>query len=318
MFFGIEFVTDNQTILTMKNYKLSIPKPCHENWGAMTPNEKGKFCKSCAKTVVDFTKKTPKEILEYLSERKNEKVCGHFYRKQLDSIVIQIPEHTFYTNLSFQKSFILILLMVMGTTLFSCKTETNKIQKIEKVELIDSLQKIEQKIDSLPVINKQDSLKVKPLTFCPTPPEEPDIMGEIPVEGEIEMVTIGLVISEELNNPVSISFVDTPPRFLGTKKVSKEELKKIFEEKMKDFITKNFDASIAQNLGLSKGRKRLYTQFIIDSLGNVIDVKVRAPHPTLKRHTLKMVQKLPKFHAGEHQGEKVSVIYTLPITFMVE
>ncbi|TCI92150.1 energy transducer TonB [Tenacibaculum sp. M341] len=298
----------------MKNYKLSIPKPCHENWNAMTPNEKGKFCKSCAKTVVDFTKKTPKEIQEYLSERKNEKVCGHFYRKQLDSIVIQIPEHTFHTNLSFQKSFILILLIVMGTTLFSCKTETNKIQKIEKVELIDSLQKI----DSLPVINKQDSLKVKPPTFCLTPPEEPDIMGEIPVEGEIEMVTLGLVIPEELNKPISISFVDTPPRFFGTKKVSKEELKKVFEEKMKDFVINNFDASIAQNLGLSIGKKRIAFQFTIDSLGNVIDIKVRAPHPTLKNHTLKMVQKLPKFHAGEHQGEKVSVTYTLPITFMVE
>ena len=93
----------------MKNYKLRIPKPCHENWNKMTPAEKGRLCKTCAKTVVDFTKKSSTEIKEYLIENKSERVCGHFYRKQLDSIVIQLPETTFHQQLSFQKLFLLSL-----------------------------------------------------------------------------------------------------------------------------------------------------------------------------------------------------------------
>ena len=84
-------------------FKITIPKPCHENWNTMTPREKGRFCSSCSKTVIDFTKKTTEEIQEYLIENKNNKVCGHFYKKQLDSIVIEIPQVTFQQQLLFQK-----------------------------------------------------------------------------------------------------------------------------------------------------------------------------------------------------------------------
>ena len=52
-----------------------IPKPCHENWEQMTPNEKGRFCSSCSKTVIDFTK--PNSFTEI---QDFENVCGRFNR----------------------------------------------------------------------------------------------------------------------------------------------------------------------------------------------------------------------------------------------
>ncbi|MDR2237733.1 MAG: hypothetical protein LBE92_16545 [Chryseobacterium sp.] len=66
----------------MKN--IYIPEPCSENWESMSPEEKGRFCSVCNKCVIDFTQKQPEEILQILTEKENEKVCGTFYNHQLN------------------------------------------------------------------------------------------------------------------------------------------------------------------------------------------------------------------------------------------
>ena len=63
--------------------KLTIPEPCHEDWNKMSPTQKGKFCKSCAKDVVDFTKNSKEEIIDYLSDATG-KTCGRFKTSQID------------------------------------------------------------------------------------------------------------------------------------------------------------------------------------------------------------------------------------------
>lgn len=35
----------------MKRLKMTIPEPCHADWEEMTPQEKGRFCGHCVKTV---------------------------------------------------------------------------------------------------------------------------------------------------------------------------------------------------------------------------------------------------------------------------
>lgn len=48
----------------------------------MTPTDKGRFCASCQKNVVDFTRSSDREVLAYLKEHNN--VCGRFSNNQLD------------------------------------------------------------------------------------------------------------------------------------------------------------------------------------------------------------------------------------------
>lgn len=62
--------------------KLTIPKPCHENWQNMTLDGKERFCSVCSKTVQDFTGFSDDELLN--SFTSDEKICGRFREDQLE------------------------------------------------------------------------------------------------------------------------------------------------------------------------------------------------------------------------------------------
>src|SRR4051812_1724739 len=110
--------------------KISIPVPCNENWNKMTPDESGRFCGSCCKSVIDFSHKTPKEIASILELRKNEKLCGRFKKSQLDEpFKISFNINEIPHNLSYSRKFILAVFLVFGSLLFSCQNEQGKILK---------------------------------------------------------------------------------------------------------------------------------------------------------------------------------------------
>ena len=71
----------------MSKIQLSIPIPCHEDWGKMTPAEKGKFCLSCQKVVVDFSRMSDADMVAYFKKPK-ESVCGRFNTDQLNRNII--------------------------------------------------------------------------------------------------------------------------------------------------------------------------------------------------------------------------------------
>lgn len=100
--------------------KISVPEPCHEDWNAMTPNEQGRHCTSCAKTVVDFTSMSDEAIKHFFIIKKEEKVCGRFKNEQLHRIVIELPHNIFYIPMPGWKKFLVASLLVFSTTLFSC------------------------------------------------------------------------------------------------------------------------------------------------------------------------------------------------------
>lgn len=63
--------------------KITIPAPCHENWNSMTPDEKGRFCSVCSKTVRDFTDSSDREVLKAFA-RPEDNICGRFNESQLN------------------------------------------------------------------------------------------------------------------------------------------------------------------------------------------------------------------------------------------
>jgi len=73
-----------------KYLNLQIPTPCHEDWNKMKPEEKGRFCDSCQKCVMDFTNYTDAQLAQFFKSNKGD-VCGRFRGEQLDTD-IQIPK----------------------------------------------------------------------------------------------------------------------------------------------------------------------------------------------------------------------------------
>ncbi|MDO6440469.1 hypothetical protein Q4534_23795 [Cyclobacterium sp. 1_MG-2023] len=70
----------------MKNsrLKISIEKPCNKiNWTSMSDYERGKFCSICSKNVMDFSKMTDEEIVNYLNGSE-ESICARLNQSQMN------------------------------------------------------------------------------------------------------------------------------------------------------------------------------------------------------------------------------------------
>jgi len=116
--------------------KLSINNPCHENWDAMTPNEKGAFCLSCQKTVVDFSQKSIEQIKDFFKEvPKTESVCGRFEERQLTEMTFDNFFHEFTGWKYFQKAAV-IMFFAFGFALFGCAQSNGHEIKMGKVAYV--------------------------------------------------------------------------------------------------------------------------------------------------------------------------------------
>ncbi len=74
-----------------KKIALSIAEPCHENWEKMSPVEKGRFCGSCQKQVIDFSNMSDRQVAEFFKKPSTGSVCGRFMTDQLNR-EIEIPK----------------------------------------------------------------------------------------------------------------------------------------------------------------------------------------------------------------------------------
>jgi len=119
------------------NYIVRIPEPCHEDWNKMQPDDKGKFCGSCCKSVHDFSNKTDAEIRDILLENKGKDICGHFKKTQVNRpLNFSVNFNELPKNMSTTKAFAVALFLAFGTMLFSCTAVNGK--KIDTIEVMNT------------------------------------------------------------------------------------------------------------------------------------------------------------------------------------
>jgi hypothetical protein len=278
------------------NYKITIPKPCHEDWDKMTPDHTGRFCNSCVKSVVDFTNMKTPEIHEYFIRNQGQSVCGRFKSAQLDTIIIQIPRDILFSQAQFHKVFMLALLVSMGTTLFSCQNPNGDKQNIDKVEVVDSTACSPTMGVLLP---SADSIKKDTLSNTKT-------IAPLPIEKTGEIVLSGLASTQPLKpvTPVidknfiyQASTVEVLPIFPGG-------IAKFYE-----YFKSSFNVPEA-----NKATGKIIASFVVDSDGSLIDVHIiRGVNEIADREAARVLMSSPKWIPGEQHGEKVKVAYSLPI-----
>lgn len=125
-----------------------------------------------------------------------------------------------------------------------------------------------------------------------------------------------VIEEEEVTKDIPFAIIEQAPIYPGCKG-NKEELKKCLQEKINKHVLKHFKTQIAQELGLTAGKKKVYVQFKIDKTGEIVDIRARGPHARLEKEAIRVVELLPKMTPGKQRTKPVGVSYTLPVTLEV-
>lgn len=116
---------------------------------------------------------------------------------------------------------------------------------------------------------------------------------------------------------VPFAVVEEVPVYPGCEDLKNNyEQKKCLSEKITAFVKENYNTGMAKEIGLN-GVNRVIAQFKISVNGEIVDIRSRAPHPTLEEEVKRVLNLLPKMEPGKQRGKAVNVLYSLPIVFTV-
>ena len=166
--------------------------------------------------------------------------------------------------------------------------------------------------------------KVSPNTFTKAPDKAPifsDVPAPIDTDDAPNIKTMINHITEApttIEDPEDIPFpiLEDAPIFPGCEGLEKAASKKCFTEQITKFVNRKFDTSLAEGLNL-QGKQKIWVQFKIDKTGTIVDISARAPHKSLEKEAIRIIEKLPHMTPGMQRKNPVGVKYTLPILFEV-
>ncbi len=124
-------------------------------------------------------------------------------------------------------------------------------------------------------------------------------------------------ISETEEIIYDIDKVSVAPIYPGCDScITNEDRIACFSSKIKRIVSKKFNGNLGEEYGLN-GLQRIHVQFEVDTDGIITDVKIRAPHPAIKKETRRVVDKFSNMTPAKIGNEAVRVKYILPITFKI-
>ena len=185
-------------------FQIQIPEPCHEKWSDMTPNEKGRYCDQCAKTIVDFSQVSDNELAQLFIQKKG-KICGRFNTTQLNRD-IQIPMPAKPSRNAATVG--LLLTSMLGATIAT--SQTTPTEQIE-VRHIQGKIAMPQTINEEPIEKTfvegivRDAETGEAILFAPVQIKGYEIKTETDIEGKYK-----LEIPDSLKNNILSLLVNYP------------------------------------------------------------------------------------------------------------
>lgn len=263
-------------------------------------------------------------------QNENHNIAG-----QSDKIVKKSQKHDANlqknSTLYFQIGLILVLLMVHGLFEMQFETKSPEIAyhappNYETFDIAMGDVVVEKDPEIIPE-PKAKPPKVKQPTEFDVRDNNEDVKEagdelfkpvEVPKGADVNVTPDDVeVIPVELPDE-NIYTVEKVPVFPGCEsETTNQGRRDCMSKKLNKFIQKKFNGDLASDLGLER-RQRIFVQFKINTEGNIVDIKARAPHDELKIEAQRVIDKLPRMTPGKQGSKPVNVKYTLPIIFSVE
>ena len=114
---------------------VGIKNQCLEDWSKMTPTEKGAFCSSCTKEVIDYSRLNSSEIKLALKSNFSGEICGRFEISQLSAISSEFRFWEQNQSNRTKSIFVFSIFLVFGLALFSCENQ-NSLKEINQAHAV--------------------------------------------------------------------------------------------------------------------------------------------------------------------------------------
>lgn len=134
---------------------------------------------------------------------------------------------------------------------------------------------------------------------------------------KVDIVNSIVDVKKDVPDMLPFDYVDQIPLFKNCESVPIFEQNRCFKINLRNHIRRNLKyPQSAYTRGI---QGKVYAHFSIAKDGSIQDLKIVSPYKgdLLGKEAKRIINKLPKFKPGEHNGSAVKVKYGLPITFKI-
>lgn len=257
---------------------------CPEQWDKMKVGLVSRYCENCRRDVQDFTKMSREEILLFLLNNRGNKVCGRIRRTQLDyhhrEVLITIDR---YLKTSKSSNLSFYLLSMSALLMMGCVDDMAQKANLKPATEFASEADVNAKID----VNNL--------------PEDIEFPGDS-LFGDF--IDVGIISIDTIDMPQTdvYTVVEVMPEFPGG---------------MPALV-----AYITENMKYPKGESATtaFVEFIVDVDGDLRDIKIlkSSDSEAFDKEVIRLIENMPQWKAGEHEGRKVKVRFVLPVRVRVD